>query len=313
MQLRITRAILFCLFIGQACNSAFSSDLRLIRLVPPDSQIIAGTLNSSPQGEAKGFLLITRENTIDLQDFFAVTGADASRVIQQVVFLAGAGRKGILSEHSLLIGGHFNQDAIFRFASSGGATTASYHGVPILVVKALARDRQVFADVRWLVILDAKVAIFGTVASVQRELDRYTANTPADAFLAERLNRLAREDDTWCLLPAPTPGGMVQSLLGKLNPELGAIAKEGGLLQYGVHFGKQVEITASSIADLQADSSRNTDSSASPGAFSFLSRSSKVDPAESKSTVVKVPRKRYQQWLDRSPMRGLTVAGVLSH
>lgn len=120
MLLRTAKALLLLSFLFNASvtASAISSDLRLIQMVPPESQVIASMLSPTLDGQPSSFLLFTGNNRIDLEDFFAVTGADASRRIHQVVFAAEVGDDGKLSEHSLLVSGHFNRNAIFRFAAS---------------------------------------------------------------------------------------------------------------------------------------------------------------------------------------------------
>src|SRR5579863_7894320 len=143
MLLRTANAILllFVLFTAVAAAFSLSSDLRLIQMVPPESQVIASMLSPTPEGQPSSFLLITVNNKIDIEDFFAVTGADASRLIRQVVFVAATGSDGTLSEHSLLVSGHFNRDAIFRFEESGNARKESYRGETVLIVPPLARER----------------------------------------------------------------------------------------------------------------------------------------------------------------------------
>ena len=125
MPLRPAKAFLLLPFLLNAgvTASAISSDLRLMQMVPPESQVIASMLSPTLDGQPSSFLLFTGNNRLDFEDFFAVTGADASRRIHQVVFAAEVGEDGKLSEHSLLVSGHFNRNAIFRFAESGSATT----------------------------------------------------------------------------------------------------------------------------------------------------------------------------------------------
>ena len=66
---------------------------------------------------------------------------------------------------------------------------------------ALARERSTFDEVRWLAILDSTIAVFGSVASVQQELDRYLAKSLPDPILVKRLSQLGRGDDAWTLFP----------------------------------------------------------------------------------------------------------------
>ena len=314
MLLRTAKAIslLFILFNAIAA-SASSTDLRLMRLVPPDSQIVAGMISPSRAGQPSSFLLVTEYNRNDYQDFFALTGADASRIIRQVVFVASDGRKGILSEHSLLVSGLFNRDAIFKSAHGARATTVSYRNVTVLVVPAFERERSTFNEERWLAILDSNIAILGSAESVERELDRQIANSPPDPFLMERLSRLGAEDEAWCLLPAPSRSGVVQSLFEKLDPKFGAVAREGGTMQYGVHFGRKVEITASSNVAVQArrDSQEDPSSADSTPTQYFLPHSNDAPDDGIRSAVVKISQRRYGEWLAEFANRRLTAGGAL--
>lgn len=317
MLLRSAKAILLLSFLFNAgvAASALSSDLRLIQMVPPESQVIASMLSPTPEGLPSGFLLITGDNRIDLEDFLAVTGADASHLTLQVVFVAAAGGDGRLSEHSLLVSGHFNRAAIFRFAESGNASTESYRGEAILVVPPLARELGRFKHLRWLAILNSDIAIFGTPVSVQKELDRHIENSRPYAILMERLSRLGRHDETWCLLPAPSPGGVVESVLEKLDPKLGAVAREGGSMQFGIHFGRRVEITASSNITARGISNSENDRPAAqltPARY-FLAGSRGGGDDDGKIAVVRISQRRYDEWLDKFSKGSLTIGDTLPH
>ena len=303
MLLRTAKVFLILSFLLSAAlaASASSSDLRLIQMVPPESQVIASMRGPKLDGQPRSFLLFTANNRTDFEDFLAVTGADASRRIRQVIFAAEVGDSGILSEHSLLISGNFNHDAIFRFAESGNATTESYRGEVILVIPPLARERSRFRQLRWLAVLNSDIAIFGTPVSVQQELDRRIANSSPDSSLMERLSRLDGRDETWCLLPTSSPGGIVESTLKKLDPKLGAVAGEGGPLQYGIHFGRQVEITVSSNNVVRVISKTENDRStihSIPTTY-FLAGSLDDGDVDLRFVSVKISRRRYSEWLNR--------------
>jgi len=313
MLIRTAKAILslFFLFISTATAVALSSDIRLLQLVPPESLIIASSPRPPAPGQPTSFLFLTEKNRIDLQDFFAVSGVDTSRSIHQVVFVAGSGQKGILSEHSLLVSGHFDRDAIFRFGDNRNAKTESYRGIPLLVIPAFSRELATLNEMRWLAILDSNIAIFGTIESVQRELDRYLANSQPDPLLMERLSRLDRADDTWCLLPTAREGGVVQSILEKLDPELGAVVKEGGPLEFGIHFGRRVEITASAaVVSLSGPTMQvGAPVEPSPAVSYFLLGSVDAGDGTLKRTIVKLPRRRYQKWLVENAAISPTIGG----
>jgi hypothetical protein len=312
---RIAKHILLSFFVFDAAVavSALPSDPRLVQMVPPESQVIASMLCPNPEGKPSNFLLITMNNRIDFEDFYAVTGADASRVIHQVVFVAAAGPDGTLSEHSLLVSGHFNRNVILRFAESGSARLDSYRGKAILVVPPLARERNSFAHLRWLAILNSNIAIFGTPASVQRELDREIANSRPDPLLMARLSQLDSQDETWCLLPVPSLDGLVQSAFEKLDPKLGAVARQGGLMQYGIHFGRRVEITASSfVAEAGTRSQDDPSVLHSPAANSLFGDSSSPGGQE-RTILVKVAQRRYVEWLAEFSNRSLAIGGSWSY
>jgi hypothetical protein len=313
---RTAKSILLLYFLFNAVVAAYSlsPDLRLIQMVPPGSQVIASMLSPKPDVQLRSFLLITVNNSIDIEDFYAVTGADASRRIHQVVFVAASGGDGTLSEHSLLVSGHFNRDAIFRFAESGNARTESYRGEAVLIVPPLARERTTFKQLRWLAILNSDIAIFGTQESVQQELDRQIANSQPDPNLLERLSRLGRGDETWCMLLVPSAGRVVGSVLEKLDAKIAAVAREGASMQYGVHLGRRVEITVSSNITSRESSDPETDESAahSTPAQNLLDASS-AGGDDGRIAVVKVSRRRYEEWLEKFPKGNLTIAWTLPH
>ena len=314
---QIAKAILLLSFLFKAAVAATTlpSDVRLLQMVPPESQIIASMLRPTPEGKPSCFLLITTYNKIDLEDFYAVTGADTSRVVHQVVLVAAPGIDGTLSEHSLLISGRFNREVIFRLAESGSARLDSYRGNAILVVPPLAREHRAFKQVRWLALLNSDIAIFGTPASVQKELDRQIANTLPDPILLERLSRLDRHDETWFLLPAPSSSRIVEGVLNKLDPRLGEVAREGGPMQFGIHFGSRVEITASANVGARGNSNFAGDQLDAPSipAHSFLAISRAGLDDDAKVAVVKMSQHRYEEWLDKTYKASLALGGALPH
>jgi hypothetical protein len=233
--------LLFVVPVSCAASREPSRDPKLIALVPPGAQIVAG-INASPQpGQPDNFVLVTHDNVVDLQDLFALSGADVSRIFQQVVFVAIANNAGLLSEHSVLVSGHFDQPHIYKSAVEDGDAVSYYRGIPVLVIQPFTREQGTFNDVRWLAVLDSNVLLFGTVATLQRELDRYTARSPADSTLLSRLAHLRDKDQTWCLLSPPTRNDEIRGLLATLDPKLTNIVQSGGSLEFGIHFGRRVE------------------------------------------------------------------------
>ena len=194
--------ILFFPFIFIGIAAAASPDPRLLSLVPPGAQVVAGISAPSTEGQPDNFVLMTHNNTVDLEDFFALTGADSSRIIHQIVFVAVANNEGQPNEHSLLVSGHFDQPQVFKSAADGGAAATNYRRIPVLEIQPFARERGVFHEVRWLAVLDSNVLVFGSVASTRQELDRYLAHSRADEALLRRLAHLRSKDQSWCVLSA---------------------------------------------------------------------------------------------------------------
>jgi hypothetical protein len=111
LQLHIGNVLVTALLplFAVASASAVKPDPKLLSLVPPTAQIVAGMNAPSVSGQPDSFLLITRNNTVDLRDFFALSGVDDSRVIQQIMMVAAEDRTNSLAEHSLLASGRFDQ------------------------------------------------------------------------------------------------------------------------------------------------------------------------------------------------------------
>ena len=237
---RVVLVVLFSL-LTIALGSAVTPNSKLLSLVPPTAQSIAGMIVPRSGRVPTSFLLITHNNLQDLNDFIALSGADNSRVIEQIIMVASDGG-GALAEHSLLASGHFDQGLIYRSANrSVGASAAKYRGIPVLIVQPFARERDTFHDVRWLAMMDSNLAVFGTIASVQRELDRRLDHSVADPALGRRLAHLRRDDATWCVATLPDHNGEIEAAFEMLDPRLPELLRPGNALEFGTHYGRQVE------------------------------------------------------------------------
>jgi hypothetical protein len=225
-----------------APGSAVSPNPNLVALVPPTARMVAGMIAPQRGRVPTSFMLITHNNLLDLNDFITLSGADNSRVIEQIIMVASDGGGGMLTEHSLLASGHFDQGLIYRSANrSVGASAAKYRGIPVLVVQPFARESDSFHDVRWLAVMDSNLAVFGTVASVQQELDRHLDHSVADPALGRRLAHLRRDDATWCVATLPDHNGEIQSAFEMLDARLAELLRPGDTLEFGTHYGRQVE------------------------------------------------------------------------
>jgi hypothetical protein len=288
-------------FFKVALVSAVTPNSRLLSLVPPSAQVVAGMSASSSGSQPGSFLLITHNNSVDLDDFIALTGGDPARVIQQVIMVAADGGPGTLTEHSLLAIGHFDPTLTHR--PTAGASASRYRDIPVLVVQPFARERADLNDVRWLAMIDSDVTLFGTIAMVKQELDRYLNRSAADPFFVQKLAELRRDDDTWCVLARPVYSEMMRSVLELLDAKLADSLQDGDTFQFGIHYGRRVEFEyefhTPTSTGAEAVSRSLMQSLSGPEA----TESSRLPASTTSGTdgvvrgAVKVSRARYDAWL----------------
>ena len=281
-----------------------SPDPKLLSLVPPGTQIVAGMTNQVPRDRPDGFLLVRQSNMVDRSDFLSLVGVDDSMIIHQIIFTAGGADPSTLGEHSLLVSGHFDQKRIFRAAVENGARLSEFRGIRVLVQKPLPRDLGTLKDVRWLAVIDATVALFGTISSVQQELDRQLAGSAVDPSLMHKLARLRRDDATWSVFGTVKGNDEVEHALGSLDPLLANLVHDGDSFQFGVRYGRKVEveyeIKSSSSASAQAKSNSLTQSLVGGNlkGSSLLPLHDMTGDSASLRGIVKVAMTRYKAWLD---------------
>ncbi|QNI30205.1 hypothetical protein H7849_13490 [Alloacidobacterium dinghuense] len=289
-------------FFAVPLSSALSSDPRLLSLVPPGAQIIAGMDSPAPPGRPGSFVLITRNNTIDLDDFFALTGVDSTRRVHHAVFAAIGDTRGALSEHTLMMSGHFDAAHIYKSAVDSGQQSINYRGVTLLQIQPFARELNEFTEVRWLAIPDPGLLIFGSVSSVREELDRYLANTTADAALVSRLAHLHNDDETWCVMYAPSQSDDVRKALWAFDSKLAELVGNGDEFEFGIRFRKQVEfeyeVTTASAAATHSISASLKQSLTGLGMGSSLLPDNDVTVRDKTvRSLIKIPVQRYSDWL----------------
>jgi hypothetical protein len=289
---------------------AVSPDPRLLPLVSPGAQIVAGISAPSMQGQLDSFLLITRNNSVDLRDFFALSGVDDARIIHQIIMVAASDSRGSLEEHSLLASGHFDRARVFKAAVENGAARSEYRGMQVLVLQPFERERGIFKDVRWLVVLESSVAIFGTISNIKEELDRYLAKSTADSSLIQELARLHRDDKTWCVLKEFVRNNEIQHALGSLDSTLANLTHDGDAFQFGIQFGRRIrfeyEVTGVSGASAQAISCSLTQSliGGNLKVSLLMPSSDRTANGHSARGVVKLSSARYETWLTEVSARG---------
>ena len=303
-RIRVSKVVLLVLFpfLTIALASAVTPNPRLLSLVPPTARSVAGMAAPPRGGQPSSFLLITHNNLMDLNDFMALSGADGSRVIEQVIMAASDGGDA-LAEHSLLASGHFDQGVVYRSAyrSGAGAKAIQYRGIAVLEIQPFARERDSFHDVRWLAIMDGKLAAFGTIRLVQQELDRYLDHSVADPALEQRLAHLRRDDATWCVATLPDHNSEIQSTFQILDSRFAGLLRAGDTIQFGIHYGRQVEFEyeVGMASDRDAASVQRSLGGSATGmkgsALLPVADLMRVDGGV--RGVLKLPKDRYEAWL----------------
>jgi hypothetical protein len=162
-------------------------------------------------------------------------------MIHQMIFAAGGSDPSRSREHSALMSGHFDQARIFK-AVENGATVAEFRGFRVLVQQPFERELGTFTDVRWLAVIDSSVALFGTRFSVQQELERYLAGSTVDPSLMQKLARLRRDNATWSVVGVLKCNDEIEHAFGSLDPNLANLIHDGNSFQFGVRYGKKVEV-----------------------------------------------------------------------
>jgi hypothetical protein len=303
-QLQRGKFILFALLacIAVPIIPAATADQKLLALVPPGAQAVTRISSPSPSAVMGHFVLTSRKNGIDFNDFLALTGADSTLVVHELIHIASADSAGRVNEHSLLASGNFDRECIYRSALNRGASVTGYRGLPVLVVQPLARQRSEFNEVRWLAIPESSILLFGSIASVQQELDRHLDRSPVDPRLVARLARLRRDDNSWCVLSLLTWTSDIRHSLAAISPKLADLLKDGDTLQFGIHYGRQVEfeyeVTTDSSHTALAMLASLTQSFAGLEKEPALLRSTDaISEGNTVHGIIKVSMARYNAWL----------------
>jgi hypothetical protein len=223
-----------------ALASAMTPDPRPISLVPPTATLVAG-VKTANGGDLSTLVLTTHSNVVDLNDFTALWAVDSSRAIDQIITVASGRNSDPYAEHGLIANGRFNQALIERSVHQAGANPTSYRGIAIMELPPLARERDTFQDVRWLVMMHSNLALFGTIPIVKQELDRYLAREATDPSLERMLAHLQRDDDTWCVAKLQDGNSEIQSIFAPLDSRLARLLGAGDTVQVGVRYGRRVE------------------------------------------------------------------------
>jgi hypothetical protein len=299
---------LLAIFVVPA-SWALAVDQKLLSLVPPGAEVVAGMDTPPPKDQPGSFVLITHSNTVDLQDFFALTGVDSRRIVHHAIFVAMHGGTTQLDEHSMMAHGQFDQARIYKSATDGGAKLFQYRGIPVVEIEPFAREQAEFHDYRWLAIVDSDLLLFGTITSVRQELDRDLDRSVADPVLMRKVARLRHDDETWCTLSSTSRYPEIQRSISGLDPKLAELVGTADDFQFGLRYRKQVEleyevITASATGTRGiSDSLRQSLTGSGKGA-SLLTSPVRNEEKSTARGVVKIPLNRFGQWLREASAHG---------
>jgi hypothetical protein len=221
--------------------SGFASPLgsRLLSLVPPGCEIVAGFENISDPARSGRLLLTTHNNRMDLDDWQALAGVDHNRIFNEIIEASTASSGGVLTEHLLLVAGHFEGERIFRSAEQNGSERIGQLGHPALAVKPFAREKNEMTDLRWLVIIDNRIALFGSPTLIQRALQRYGNHYVPDPILEERLSQLRSDVTSWNVLVLSRMP-FKDILFAQPDSPWAHLLEDADLVMVGTHFGRKV-------------------------------------------------------------------------
>jgi hypothetical protein len=208
---------------------------------------VAGLENRHELSAAGHLFLTTRNNRLDLDDWLALAGVDTGRVYNEIIEVAASPSGGDLSEHLLLVAGNLDRKRIFEAAEQNGAPSTELLGQKVLIIKPFAREQGNMIDTRWLIILDNKIALFGTQAFVAESLKRYAGHALPDPILEERL-RLLRPDVTSWNLMMPRPNRTHNIVFARSQSSWARLMEGADVLMVGAHFAPNIRVDFSIFA-----------------------------------------------------------------
>jgi hypothetical protein len=232
--------LVFAASVFPSC-AASPTNSKLLWLVPPGAQIVAGFENYHDLHHHGQLVLTTRNNRLDLADWQAIAGVDHQRAFHEVIEVAASSVGGRLTDHLLLVAGRFDTDRIFRSAELNGAKKIDYEGQSVILIEPFAREKGIMLGTRWLIILDKRVVLLGTPLLVQRALHRYLTHADIDMPLRERLSQLPLEVSSWNVLSslqkAPTEYTAPQA-----KSPWARFFQDAEVMIVGVRFGSKVRV-----------------------------------------------------------------------
>lgn len=237
---------------------------KLLPLIPREAQIVAGVEDPRNPDTRGHLLLVTTKNAFDFDDCLSLIGVDTHRDVDETIWIAASSPQGELDEHMLLLAGRFDRNHIFQAAGQNGAATSVYRGLEVLLVKPFAREERQMQDTRWMAILDGRAVVFGTPWLVQKALDRYVGNEPADPLVADRLRRLHPQVNSWSVLAMPHEMSSKHAAIGQASaPWLDLLGRElldgADEMTLGIRYGStsRIDFIVRTAVDHETSSTTN--------------------------------------------------------
>lgn len=228
-------------FLLSLSSSASPSNSKLLWLVPPGAQMVAGFENYRDPGHHGQFLLTTRNNRLDLADWQAIAGVDHKRAFDEVIEVAASPIGGRLSDHLLLVAGRFSAATIFKSLELNGAKRIVSEGQTVMLIEPFAREKGLLVGTRWLVILEDRFVMLGTPKMVQAGLHRYFNHADSDMILRERLSQLPREVTSWNVLSSVTWSPTEYRAASPSSPWQ-KVFEGASVMIVGAHFGSKIHL-----------------------------------------------------------------------
>ncbi|HVW08504.1 MAG TPA: hypothetical protein VHC90_07980 [Bryobacteraceae bacterium] len=247
-----------CLTAGLAisallCAGANGADPRLMNLVMPDANTLAGVnvtnAEISPFGQ---YVLnqLTLSANDDLQKFITATGFDPRHDVTEIL----AATSGTLDKPNglVLALGNFNVDQLTAAltAKSSGVSTQTYNGATLVLGEAKEQHQEAIG------FMGSTIAVLGDAASVKAAIDRSSHANSINPALATQVQNLSLNNDAWAvttnsisaLMPGlagapgtPAPGGAAG--LSQMAQMFKGIVGSNG----GIKFGDMVTITGQAV------------------------------------------------------------------
>lgn len=257
--MRITCLTAGLAFSALVCAGANGADPRLLNLVMPDANTLAGVNVTNAEITPFGQYVLnqlTLSSNDDLQKFITATGFDPRHDVTEIL-AATAGSLG--KQNGLVLAlGNFNVDQLTAALtkSSADATLQNYGGATLILGNTKQQVQEAVA------FMGSTIAILGDVDSVKAAIDRSPHANSINPDLAAQVQKLSLNEDAWAvttnsvsaLLPGlvpgsasgsatPAPTGAASGGLGQIAQMFKGIVGSNG----GVKFGDTVVITGQAV------------------------------------------------------------------